>query len=218
MKSKCETSASWRLARCPVVFVFALIVLSCTVMSGCDSKQNGQKTSTVPAPSTPVPNAAESNRPARPDAVSQDLQEIGRKVAKAVLAKDIKALLTYDRADLRAEDEKSLRDTTSALYLYIFYTGSYREDEGRSVFDILSGAHELEIKSAVMKSSVNGKVYGTLIFYDRTQILEKSLESDDFLCKEQERKLVSWSFELVNGKWNAVTPFFDYETEGLCPE
>ncbi len=114
--------------------------------------------------------ATRSNNPSR------DLRKVGEAVAKAVLDKNIQALLTYDRADLRPADEESLKNTKSDLYCYIFDSDCITWGSGnwRSVYDKLSQAHQLEIK-------------------------------------------VSWKFRLENGKWRPVTPLFDSETRGPCP-
>ncbi len=80
--------------------------------------------------------ATRSNNPSR------DLRKVGEAVAKAVLDKNIQALLTYDRADLRPADEESLKNTKSDLYCYIFDSDCITWGSGnwRSVYDKLSQA------------------------------------------------------------------------------
>jgi hypothetical protein len=87
----------------------------------------------------------------------------------------------------------------------------------RSVYDKLSNARELEIKADVGNPR-NGKAFGFLFFYDRSQVPEQSLKSTDFLCREGNRLIASWMFQLKNGKWTAATPPFDYATDTLCSE
>jgi hypothetical protein len=146
-----------------------------------------------------------------------DLHAIGSKIAAAVLARDSTALLAYDRADLRAGDEQSLRNTKDNLYCFIFDSGCI-SGNWKSVYEKLSSARDLGIRTLVNRSSTNGRTYGLLLFYDRAQIPDKSLESDEFLCTEGPTKLVTWKFEMKAEKWVAVTPLFDYGTEGLCSE
>jgi hypothetical protein len=150
---------------------------------------------------------------------SRSLRKVGEVVAKAVLDKNIEALLTYDRADLRSPDEVSLKNAKSDLYCYIFDSDciTWGNGDWRSVYDKLSQARQLEIKVSLSRSRADRQLYGNLIFYDASAVSEKALSSRDFLCKEGPAKLASWRFRLENGKWRAVTPLFDSETRGPCP-
>jgi hypothetical protein len=147
------------------------------------------------------------------------LRKVGEAVAKAVLDKNIQALLTYDRADLRSADEVSLKNTKSDLYCYIFDSDCITWGSGnwRSVYDKLSQAHQLEIKVSVSSSPYDRQLYGSLFFYDASVVSEKDLRSPDLLCKEGPANIASWKFRLENGKWRPVTPLFDSETRGPCP-
>ena len=158
------------------------------------------------------PGAAHRNSPGR------GLRKIGDGVAKAVLDKNIQALLTYDRADLRSVDEVSLKNPKSDLYCYIFDSDCITWGSGnwRSVYDKLSQAHQLEIKASVTSSPYDRQTYGSLFFYDASAVSEKDLRSPDFLCKEGPANIASWKFRLENGKWKPVTPLFDSETRN-CP-
>jgi hypothetical protein len=149
---------------------------------------------------------------------SRDLRKIGAAVAKAVLDKDIQALLAYDRADLRAQNEVSLKNPKSDLYCYLFDSDciTWGNGDWRSVYDKLSDAHPLAIKVSLSNSRYDRQLYGTLFFYDSTAVSEKDLRSQDFLCKEGPAKLASWRFRLENGKWKPVTPLFDSETDSFC--
>jgi hypothetical protein len=158
------------------------------------------------------PGAAHRNNPSR------DLRKVGEAVAKAVLDKNIQALLAYDRADLRSVDEVSLKNTKSDLYCYIFDSDCITWGSGnwRSVYDKLSQAHQLEIKVSVTSSPYDRQMYGSLFFFDTSQVSEKDLRSTDFLCKEGPANIASWKFRRENGKWKPVTPLFDSETWD-CP-
>jgi hypothetical protein len=158
-----------------------------------------------------------SNAPHR-NSPSGQLRKIGDGVAKAVLDKNIQALLTYDRADLRSADEISLKNTKSDLYCYIFDSECITWGSGnwRSVYDKLSQAHQLEIKVSVSSSPYDRQTYGNLFFYDASAVSEKDLRSRDYLCKEGPANITSWKFRLENGKWKPVTPLFDSETRA-CP-
>ena len=150
----------------------------------------------------------------------RSLQLIGTQISQAVLDKDVPTLLTYDRADLRGNDEVSLHNTKSDLYCYIFDSECITWGDGswQSVYDKLSHAHPLEIKARLARLPSDHQLYGSLLFYDGSTISEKDLRSADFLCKEAPAKIASWKFRLEKGKWKAVTPLFDAETEGLCPQ
>jgi hypothetical protein len=149
---------------------------------------------------------------------SRELHKMGEAIAKAVLDKDIPALLTFDRADLRSQDEVALKNAKSSLYCYIFESDCITWGDGtwRSIYDKLSQAHPLEIKVSVSSSRYDRQLYGNLLFYDGSAVSEKELHSADFLCKEGPAKLASWKFRLEGGKWKPVTPLFDSETRA-CP-
>ena len=163
--------------------------------------------------------AEQTQKKSRGSNASRDLRKVGEAVAKAVLEKNIQALLSYDRADLRSLDEAALKNNESDLYCYIFDSDCITWGDGtwRSVYDKLSQAHQLEIKVSMTKSPYDRQLYGSLFFYDDAAISEKDLRSRDFLCKEAPAKIASWKFRLENGKWKPVTPLFDSETRGPCP-
>ena len=148
----------------------------------------------------------------------RSLHLIGEKISKAVLDKDIPALLAYDRADLRSADEVSLKNTKSDLYCYIFDSECITWGSGnwRSVYDKLSQARQLQIKVSVSSSPYDRQTYGNLFFYDASTVSEKDLGSRDYLCKEGPANVTSWKFRLEKGNWKPVTPLFDSETRA-CP-
>ena len=147
-----------------------------------------------------------------------DLRRLGEALARAVLDKNIEALLTYDRGDLRSEDAALLKNTKSDLYCYIFDSDCITWGDGtwRSVYDKLSEAHPLEINVSLARSPYDRQLYGSLLFYDRATVSDKDLRSEEFLCKEAPARIASWRFRLENGKWKPVTPLFDSATDALC--
>ncbi len=146
----------------------------------------------------------------------RELNLIGEKIAKAVLDKDIPTLLSYDRQDLRPEDEASLKNTKSDLYCFLFDSSCIQGAKWRSVYYKLSQSRPPGIHVFLAKSRYDGHLYGTLVFYDRASITDKDLGSPDFLCKESPTRIASWKFKLEGGTWKPVTPLFDSETAGLC--
>lgn len=150
---------------------------------------------------------------------SRDLHQIGERVTKAVLNKDIQTLLAYDRADLRDKDGVALKNPKSDLYCYIFDSHCMARSEVSwfSVYDKISRARQLGIKINLVQSSGDHQTYGNLTFYDRSSISERDLGSSDFLCKEYPQRIASWSFRLEEGKWTSVGLPFDYGTE-YCDE
>jgi hypothetical protein len=233
MKARFGVWANGRVAPRFDAVSAVLLALSCCLLSGCKGP-NGQKASNAPVPnasvpytpapqapvpSAPVPSAAGPNTstPNASGSLDSDLHAIGMKVAAAVVARDVNTLLTYDRADLRAADEKSLENPKDDLYCFLF--DSKCDPSGwKSVYEKFSSARELRVKAFIVQSPEDDRAYGTLLFYDHAQIQEKSLESNEFLCKEQPQGIASWKFELTEGKWSPVTPLFDYATEGLCSD
>ena len=184
--------------------IIPMYVASMVIVHGSISLSTGQ--------AQQKPGAAHRNAPSR------DLRRVGEAVAKAVLDKNIEALLAYDRADLRATDQVSLKNPKSDLYCYIFDSDCITWGSGnwRSVYDKLSQAHQLEIKVSVTSSPYDRQLYGSLLFYDASTVSEKDLRSPDYLCKEGPSNIASWKFRLENGKWKPVTPLFDSETRD-CP-
>jgi hypothetical protein len=172
--------------------------------------------------STPLHSqrASEKSTPApRVNTTSDELHKLGEAVAKAVLDKNIDALLTYDRADLRTADAESLKNPKSDLYCYLFDSECITWGDGnwRSVYEKLSSAKSLQIKVNLVRSSADRQLYGSLLFYDAAAISAKDLRSFEFVCKEAPARVASWRFRLENNKWKAVTPLFDSETLGACP-
>src|SRR5882762_7414151 len=163
---------------------------------------------------TQAHQAQQKSSTARRNTPSRNLHKIGEAIAKAVLDKNIETLLTFDRADLRSQDEAALKNTKSNLYCYIFDSECITWGDGnwRSVYDKLSQAHPLEIKVSVSSSRYDRQLYGSLLFYDASVVSEKDLHSAAFLCKETPASIVSWKFRLESGKWKPVTPLFDSET------
>jgi len=168
---------------------------------------------------TQAHQAPQKSSTARKNTPSRDLHKIGEAIAKAVLDKNIATLLTFDRTDLRSQDEESLRNTKSNLYCYIFDSECITWGDGnwRSVYEKLSQAHPLQIKVSVSSSRYDRQLYGSLFFYDASAVSEKDLHSAAFLCKETPSSIVSWKFRLESGKWKPVTPLFDSETGAPCP-
>ena len=154
--------------------------------------------------------------PQHPDGSLSALRQLGVSAAKAVLDK----VLRYDRPDLRAEDEISLKDKKSDLYCFLFDSACLVAGERRSVrsvYEKLSAAHELGIKVVDGgRSPLDGNRYAIVLFYDRSTISQQSLRSRELLCKEALNRIASWSFKLVDGKWQSTTPLFDSETDTLC--
>src|SRR5882724_2546438 len=163
---------------------------------------------------TQAHQAQQKSSSARRNTPSRDLHKIGEAIAKAVLDKNIETLRTFDRADLRSQDEEALKNTKSNLYCYIFDSECITWGDGnwRSVYDKLSQAHPLQIKVSVSSSRYDRQLYGSLLFYDASAVSEKDLHSAAFLCKETPASIVSWKFRLESGKWKPVTPLFDSET------
>jgi hypothetical protein len=168
---------------------------------------------------TDAHQAQQRSSTARKNTPSRELHKMGEAIAKAVLDKNIETLLTFDRADLRSQDEASLKNTKSNLYCYIFDSECITWGDGnwRSVYDKLSQAHPLEIRVSVSSSRYDRQLYGSLFFYDASAVSEKDLRSPAFLCKETPASIVSWKFRLESGKWKPVNPLFDSETGAPCP-
>lgn len=141
------------------------------------------------------------------------LREIGRRIATAVLNRDLETLLTYDRADLRAEDRVSLQDPKSYLSCFLF-DRTCREYRRPSTYDILSSARRLDIEVWVLRG---GKLppSGWLLFFDASRLSKSQLRSVSFRCRHTSQ-IASWMFKCEDGAWASDHPMFDFETDTLC--
>jgi hypothetical protein len=219
----------------------AIIVCCCAFFVGCQNRGKGREQTSPPStdqkatPPHVSPDAIASNQPEQSslspgpgkttppiessrsvtgeDDMTRDLHSIGTSVVAAVLAKDFDGLRKYVLSD----NQEALENEKLGLYCYLFDAGPACTGKGRSVYEILSSAHDLQIRASSVRSPVNGRVYGLLMFYDRSQINEKRLDSD-FLCSDEAlKKVASWHFERNGVKWTSRT-LFDYATDGECDE
>ena len=193
----------------------ACIVAVLCLLSGC-KKESASSTASPTADPTPSPISSQTTTATSPnsqntiDVAQQDLQAIGTKAAKAVLANDGKALLPYLIDENRDYWEEMLQNR-GTLFDKTVCDGC----KGRSVYQIVSSARQLQIEASVTRSK-EGRLYGLLLFYDRSQVTEQQLQSNAYLSSDEAlRQVSSWHFELINGKWQART-LFDEGTEGLC--
>ena len=176
------------------VLSVAVFACCCTLMLGC------RKASETAAPAAKVE-----------DPETHALHAIGDKAATAIVAKDINTLLQYDHDP---EDQASLNSKSGDLYCYLFDSTCIPEGKTRAVYDVISTARQLGVDPSV--ADVQGRHYGLLMFYDKTQISSSELYSPDFLCSDKALKqTASWHFILENGKWTTTT-LFDYKTERPC--
>jgi hypothetical protein len=227
-----QSRADDRPCSCSSVAFLGLLACLGGLLSGCKSSIKLEPASQTAAVTSSAAAKAPSKTPTETSVTppiehssivpSEDeltqLHSIGTNVATAVLARDLDAVLKYDRDDSRSEDEAILRSKKGDLYCYIFDSDCITSKaKARSVYEKLSTAQRLEIRASVTNSTANGHDYGLLVFYDGSQITETQLHSD-FVCTDAAlRKVASWHFERVGAKWTTRT-LFDYETEGLCPE
>lgn len=187
-----------RFSLVPALLLAIVIACGCSLMSGC-RKTSGPATVNAAA-------AAKAEDPA-----THQLRLIGDRVAVAMVARDINPLLEYDHYP---EDETSLKTKTGDVYCYVFDSTCISGGRPQSVYDLFSTAPKLGIEASV--ANVDGKDYGLLMFYDKSQISEQELYSPDFLCSAKaQTKTATWHFILTDGKWTSTT-VFDYKTDKPC--
>ena len=180
------------------------LVFTAVLMAGCGCLM-GCKQGTSSAPQT----QAVASRPQDPAA--RDLLAIGDRVTTAIVARNTNVLLDYDHDP---EDTASLRSSRGELYCYLFDSNCIQGSKGRAIYDLFSTAGQLGIDASV--TNVEGRNYGLLMFYDKSQISSTELYSPDFLCSEKALKeTASWHFIMKDGKWNTTT-LFDYKTDKPC--
>ena len=160
---------------------------------------------------TPEPTAAPRANVQNP--ASHELRTIGERTLIALLARDTKTLLEYDH---NAEDEASLNNKSGELYCYLFDTSCILDAKRPAVYEIVSSAPKVGIDASV--ATVQGRSYGLLMFYDKSQVSNDELYSPDFLCSDKALKATaSWHFILDNEKW-ITTTLFDYKIGRSCKQ
>ena len=158
------------------------------------------------------------------DSALDDLHQIGMKIQEAALKKDITAVLQYEPANLRAEHAISLRDKTSDIYCFLVDShSSCTQGFGSwppSVFEHFAGARQPGIAIiGADKLEPDGSRYGVLLFYDRSGISERSIRSPRYICATANfHKYVSWTFKLVQGKWESVGELFNYQSDARADD
>lgn len=179
----------------------AVIACCCSMVLGCKKASQASE-----------PSAAKLMAKAE-DPATRDLRAIGDKVAMAVLAKDVNTFLEFDH---NPEDEAQLKNQSGDLYCYLFNSGCITEAKRRAVYELFSSSPKLGIEASVAR--VQGKDYGLLMFYDKSQISNQELYSPDFLCTDKAlNATASWRFILADGKWTTST-LFEYKTERPCKQ
>lgn len=185
------------LSPCTMVFT-AVLIASCCSLMGC-------RKATASAPS-PTPLSGRTQDPA-----TRDLLAIGDRATTAIVARDADTLLDYDH---NPDDAASLQSKSGELYCFLFDSNCIQGGNGRAIYDLFSTVRQLGIDASV--TNIDGKNYGLLMFYDKSQISSTELYSPDFLCSEKALKeTASWHFIMKDGKWNTTT-LFDYKTDKPC--
>jgi len=178
--------------------LFALTILClCIIMGGC-KKASGSAS----APAAKVEDPA-----------TRELRVIGDRATTAVVARNINALLEYDQDP---EDRAALQNKSGDLYCYLFDSNCIPGAQTRAVYEILTTSPQLAVDASV--ANVDGKQYGLLMFYDKSQISSQELYSPDFACSDKARKhSASWHFMRVSGQWTTTT-LFDYKLDVPCKQ
>jgi hypothetical protein len=196
MKGEQNAGSAW--------FVRGSTLISAAVIACCFGMLLGCKKASEPA-AAPRANVQSP--------VSSELRTIGERAVIALLARDTKTLLQYDH---NAEDEASLNNKSSELYCYLFDTNCIPNAKRPAVYELVSSASKVGIDASV--DTVQGRSYGLLMFYDKSQVSNDELYSPDFLCSDRALKATaSWHFVLDNGKWSTTT-LFDYKIGRSCKQ
>ncbi len=161
----------------------------------------------------PVGNRAEGGQ-AKDNAV-RELESIGKKLAQAVLTKDIEAILAYEKPEAADGDRQALNERFSDLYCTVFDSSCITWGH-RSVYDIIRSARLLAIRVKDLGRGTDGLRYGWILFFDRARIDQRRLRSPEYICEKGGKEIASWRFVYVGGKWRASTPPFDAETDMYC--
>ena len=147
------------------------------------------------------------------DPATRELRAIGDHATTAVVARNINALLEYDHDP---EDQAALQNKSGDLYCYLFDSNCIPGAKTRAVYEILTTSPQLAIDASV--ANADGKQYGLLMFYDKSQISSQELYSPDFACSDKALKhTASWHFIRVDGKWTSTT-LFDYKMDKPCKQ
>jgi hypothetical protein len=197
VRNRAESAQRRRHRRRSLAITIA-IAFCCTFPAGC-------KKASADAAIAAKPQAKPDNSPAG------KLRAIGEQVVAAVMARDTHALLQFDS---NPEDQLSLSDNKSELYCYLFDSACISGENKRAIYDLFATVPKLGIDAS--STTLQGKNYGLLMFYDKSQISDTELYTPGFLCTEKGMKnTASWRFVEADGKWSTST-LFEYKTERPC--
>jgi hypothetical protein len=140
------------------------------------------------------------------------LHQVGNDLIRAVLQKDVGAILKHDSPVSLLEDRQALKDPRSSLSCFLFDSSCYGSK--RSVYENFTRASDLKTK-VIPGGRFKGEPIAMLVFFDRAAIDEKQLGSPDYRC-EHHSQLQSWTFKYTHGKWESTSAPFDAEIDSLC--
>src|SRR5258708_1242978 len=140
----------------------------------------------------------------------QALHGIGVEIARAMLEKDVSALLKYDMDSLRDEHGRDLQDPKSDLYCYVFDTTcpALHEKKNRSVYSQMKEMKAPGVTVKNLGSNAGSHNSYLLIFYDAARFKAAQVKGASFLCRHAQVDVPIWTFEFRDGSWTAAHPLF----------
>lgn len=169
------------------ISLWALVVMIAAVVGGC---------------------ARASVRSPADDLSATERAELARLATEAVTAvvnRDLNWLVAHGRRDLR--DSAALQAMQSELERYLFH----------DVRRIFIAARPLEVRVRSVASDPDGTRWAEVVFFDRAEVTDEQLRDPDFLCREDLKTAVAWTFRRVPDGWESLGYPFDAFTDIHCP-
>jgi hypothetical protein len=139
------------------------------------------------------------------------LRAIASDISSAMQKEDYGKVLLYDFPELREEHQKDLQNKSSDFYCYLIGEGCQSETKYHSIHSQFASMKKVDITL----KRLSGVTY-VVIFFDSTKYERASIVRTSFLCKHANVDVPIWTFKWDEGRWKAMHPVFNSETDPFC--
>jgi len=134
----------------------------------------------------------------------EQLRPLAEDIRRAVIARDLDALLRLARRDIRS-DPTLVDPLRRDLREYLFVT----------VRDVITRARDLRVRIEDIGRDDQGVRWARLVFFDAATVPESAVARPDFLCDHDLKDAVAWTFQ-DRGTWEGIGYPFDAFTDIHC--
>ena len=139
------------------------------------------------------------------------LRAIAAEISSGMLKEDYGKVLLYDFPDLREEHQRDLQNKSSDLYCYLVGEGCLAETKYHSIHSQFAAMKKVDLAF----KRLSGATY-VVIFFDGTRYTKTNVVRTLFLCKHANLDVPIWTFKWADGRWRAMHPVFNSETDPFC--